>query len=178
MEDPATVNSTVSILSKWAPILIALLSLAVSLWFFWIQRKHNRLSVKPILTLVKGDYEDNIFVKLRNKGFGPLIIENIKVFKEDDNKSSNIMDFMPNLPEGKSWSGFSGVLDNVVLSPNEERILVGYTPESENKEEEKIKYDIRNNLKDIKINIKYKDIYNTVYYEYLELSWFGRLLSR
>ncbi len=51
--------------------VIALIFTAISLQ---VQRKHNKLSVKPIAIISAGDYQDELAVHVQNKGTGPLII--------------------------------------------------------------------------------------------------------
>jgi len=66
-------------------IFIALLALSVTIWQGILIRKHNRLSVKPILNI---DYNfsahiGDIGIYLINKGIGPAVIIDYKVFVDD-----------------------------------------------------------------------------------------------
>jgi hypothetical protein len=60
-------------------LVLSLISLWISIAALRHQRKHNRLSVRPLAYIMIGDYEDRVFVKLTNNGTGPMIIKSIKV---------------------------------------------------------------------------------------------------
>jgi hypothetical protein len=57
-----------------AAVFLSLLSLAVSLYVSKHQRTHNQLTVRPLAYVMVGDYENQLFVKLRNNGTGPMIV--------------------------------------------------------------------------------------------------------
>jgi len=59
--------------------VVALFALLLSCIAYFGQRKHNRLSVRPLAYIMFGDWEDEIFVKVVNNGTGPMIIESITV---------------------------------------------------------------------------------------------------
>jgi hypothetical protein len=61
------------------------------------QRKHNQLSVRPLLNITFGNYETNLFVSLVNNGTGPLILKSIKVIGAAD-PAKPLIDAMPDLP--------------------------------------------------------------------------------
>ena len=44
-------------------------------------RKHNRLSVKPVLTLYREESDGKIYVK--NNGTGPALIRDYEIYKDD-----------------------------------------------------------------------------------------------
>lgn len=65
-----------------ATVTIAVVALYLTWWQTRATRQHNRLSVKPILTFVVhyGQTEDGFGIYLKNNGFGPAIIIDIKFF--------------------------------------------------------------------------------------------------
>jgi len=67
-------------IALWAPIFVAVMALVLSIVVAWQNWRHNRLSVKPILTfdglLHKGPSEFKL--ALANKGVGPAIITEVE----------------------------------------------------------------------------------------------------
>jgi hypothetical protein len=70
---------------NWFEILLSLCTLVLSLCAVIIsiltarsQKTHNKNSVRPLLGIVVGDYEDDLYVRIDNNGVGPAIITNIK----------------------------------------------------------------------------------------------------
>ena len=68
-------------------LVIALCALAATIWQAAISRRHNKLSVRPVLTLYRQDIDGVIYVK--NNGSGPAIVKAYEVWKngnriEDD----------------------------------------------------------------------------------------------
>ena len=65
--------NTETIISLSATV-IALSAFGVALWQGYVTRKHNRLSVKPMLHFDIGMIEDDFVLKLTNSGIGPAVI--------------------------------------------------------------------------------------------------------
>ena len=70
--------------------VIALIFTAVSLQ---IQRKHYRLSVRPIALIAVADYENEVTVYLQNKGTGPLIVKKLSFTNQYGKTETAIIDF-------------------------------------------------------------------------------------
>lgn len=60
-------------------LVIALCALAATIWQAAISRRHNKLSVRPVLTLYRRDIDGVIYV--RNNGSGPAIIKSYEIWK-------------------------------------------------------------------------------------------------
>jgi len=64
-------------------VVIAAIALTISAWQGFLFRKHNQLSVRPLLDIEIGarkDYEGKVAtINLKNDGLGPAIINNCKV---------------------------------------------------------------------------------------------------
>ncbi len=73
-------------------IFIASLALGVTFWQLWVQRKHNRMSVKPYLVFnrIESVVAHEMAIVLKNAGLGPAIIKDVAVYlnKEPYNMSS------------------------------------------------------------------------------------------
>ena len=63
-------------------LLVSLISIFFTAGSMAMQRLHNRKSVLPLGHITVGDYEDDIFVRLRNDGISPMVIEKMFVTKE------------------------------------------------------------------------------------------------
>jgi len=60
-----------------AGVATALCALVATIWQGVISRKHNRLSVKPVLTLYREEVNGKIYVK--NNGIGPALIRGFAI---------------------------------------------------------------------------------------------------
>ncbi|MBD5560219.1 MAG: hypothetical protein HDQ87_07685 [Clostridia bacterium] len=62
------------------------------------QKLHDRQSVRPILNIVVGDYEENLYVRIVNNGVGPALITKFTCFYDNDRtlqSKSNLYEIMP-----------------------------------------------------------------------------------
>ncbi len=67
-------------------MIIAGLAAYIAYLAFRSQRTHNKNSVKPILNIIVGDYEDDIFVRIDNNGVGPAIVQGINCYDAEKNR--------------------------------------------------------------------------------------------
>lgn len=74
-----------------AAIIIAVFALIVSVWQGYISRKHNELSVTPILHFISGALQQKADkntteykISITNNGIGPCIIDSIEVFYKNE----------------------------------------------------------------------------------------------
>lgn len=109
-----------------AALVVSLMSIVLTVWNMIAQRSHNRKSVLPIGQLTEGDYEDRIFVGVRNSGIGPMLIDKILVKKQGANAETRlaIIDFMPPLPDGILWSTFMTDMSGSAVPADKERTLI------------------------------------------------------
>lgn len=141
-------------------IFIALASLAVTIWQGIITRKHNILSVKPIPDILISNFENRIAVSLENKGTGALIIKSFKAYCGKESKS-NIIDWMPILPNGIFWANWLRDFEGSALKPLESIVLLEYTLDHRDKKHTEARDIIRKSLSKISIEFEYTDVYNT-----------------
>lgn len=76
--DAASTNNVIAATSA----LIALIALVTSIWALVLQRKHNRLSAKPIVDVVLG--RDECIIEIVNCGLGPALLEGVSASIEGD----------------------------------------------------------------------------------------------
>lgn len=133
-------------------IFVAFLALFISVWQGCEQRNHNRLSVKPLLTFDEVTIDKQREIKLSNSGLGPAIIEDfiIRDSSGDYSSSNKNLSFMPlmnarGLIDSVSWNYYFYTGD-VIRAGEDFTILRWKIKNSENL--------------NIKIEVKYKSIYN------------------
>lgn len=154
-----------------AAAFISLVSLGVAIAAMRVQRMHNYLSVKPIAHFSRGDYEDSVFVKLKNYGTGPMLIESFTVFCEHG-ALKRMIDAFADLAEQITWDTFTDTIDGRALAPGKEFVLLKATFGAGQVE---IKNQIRLTLSKMTLRLTYKDVYDRkqpVVSE--ELKWFAR----
>lgn len=101
-------------------ISISIISLIFSIVFSRLQIKHNKYSVKPIASIIIGDYEDDIYIKLRNDGNGPLTITK-SIFSTNENTANSLIElFFLDI----TWTTFIEELNGRSISPNNELVLL------------------------------------------------------
>lgn len=160
-----------------AALFISFLSIVLTTLNLWMQRTHDRKSVLPIGHIVVGDYEEDIFVRLRNDGIGPLIIENVTVYRTDEQSDSknSIIDFMPELPGKYAWTTFVRDVKGRALSPKDQLTLIELKGEPTYEDFEASKGIVRRVLSGLSVMVNCRNIYNermpTIS---RQLDWFGR----
>jgi hypothetical protein len=97
-----------------AEATVAFLSLLVAVQAFRVaqntaraQHEHNQLSVRPLVNITFGDYENDLFVRLVNNGTGPMVIESMTVIGAA-NPSEPLINAMPDLPRNDlvTWTHY------------------------------------------------------------------------
>jgi hypothetical protein len=153
----------------------------VSVCFTWRsvrgQQKHNALSVRPLPYITVGDYEDVLYVKIRNNGTGPLIIKSLNI-NGAQNPGANIVEAMPPLEDGVAWSHFSGSLEGRSIPAGGELTLIELKGNSRGDAFAKSRTAVRRALGSLSLKLDFTDVYNTVFpVSAKDLKWFHRTLS-
>lgn len=151
--------------------IISLASLAVAIRALRSQREHNYLSVRLIGHFSRGDYEDCIFVKLKNYGVGPLLIGSF-IVQAAQSTHKRLIDALGSVASETTWDTFTDTIDGRALAPNKEFVLLKGSFSTSQKA---VKAKIRLALSKMTLRLTYKDIYGRVQPEIREpLSWFAR----
>jgi len=152
--------------------VIALVFTAISLQ---VQRKHNRLSVKPIAIVTVADYENELAVRLQNKGTGPLIIKKLSFTDQNGKTEKAIIDFFDPSFKNVVWSTFVADIDGWAYLPNETKTLIQLNGDSRDKEFVRTRDKVRKVLAQIQVELLYQDIYeNDMPKKIRKLDWFAR----
>lgn len=154
---------------------VSVISLVLAVLTSFQNRKNNRLNVKPMAYVLPPDYEGRIAVIIQNKGTGPLISREIKFIGENNVEKKYLLDFMPKLKYGYSWSTFSKA-SKIILRPSEEKVLLEFKGDDSDPNFIENRDQIREALSKIEIKMKYTSVFNETCSFKLnyKLSWFGR----
>lgn len=158
-------------------VIVSISALGLSIYVAWLQRRHMKLTVKPIPAITFGDYENEIKVYLENNGLGPLHIIQFRVGVIGDKKKNkkSLVDCMDKLPFIPEWETFVHDQDHRYLRQGESSDLLCYKGD-DNLEEFQLKRDeIRKILSKLEVEIIYSSVYDTEKLTYKRnLEWFGR----
>lgn len=146
-------------------LFIAVLALITSVWNAYSTRKHNRLSVKPNLTVHNEISSERIIFSLENNGVGPAIIKSFALISGD--KEITCIDGL----------AYDSALDNLGVNLYHER----YTPSIEehipaqkviqlfktlSQQEVNLEQSLETVLQNLKFKVVYTSIYEEVDFEY------------
>lgn len=154
-------------------LFVSIVSLCIAGWAAHLQRRHNKLSVRPLPEFTVADFEDLLRVKLRNHGSGPLLIKSFSV-EGYDGKHPALVDAVPSLP-GRPWTNFSGKIDGRSLLPGSEIVLLELVEDKGELGFGSSRDLARKALALATVSLHYSDIYETRFKPYRKaLDWFGR----
>jgi hypothetical protein len=177
VDNPDRTNALAAV----ANVLVAALALMVagtsiicSIKSFSVQKKHNKLSVKPIPFIAVADYENAIWVKLVNNGSGPLIVNSTRVDGLDQSTESLIKQ-MPKLPLGLAWTSFTSGMKNRSVLPGNELFFIHLVGDPNDCVFATFRNECRLVISELTITIEYTDIYSDPFEPCSrELKWFAR----
>lgn len=156
-------------------IVISLISFVASIYFSKKAQEHNVKSVLPIPYFDRSDFENQIHIRIYNKGTGPLIIK--EIIAVYDNVRGNVIDIIPQAPEGYIFTNFSRFLkkEKRTIPPTECNDLIVCEFDTEVDYEQEFKYELRKYLKDMKIECEYTDIYGSEFPRMIvDCEWYER----
>lgn len=143
-------------------IILSLISLYVSHAALRHQREHNRLSVRPLAYVTIGDYENQLFVELRNNGTGPMIVNSIAVVGAQD-PSAPLINAMPQLDPKVNWTNFVEDCAGRSVPPGGELVLLDLSSGSSSSQEQFVlsRDRVRLALGNLEVRAEYSDIYGS-----------------
>ncbi|MGI9310338.1 MAG: hypothetical protein ACR2P7_02260 [bacterium] len=124
--------------AEYSALAVALCALGFTAWQISVQRKHNRISVKPFLHThidhIVNDAGVNLRVSLINGGLGPAFINEFKVLR--NGKECNFEEEVRSVMKTRAGKVFHTVLDgDAAMSRNEKHVLLSVTLTEMNEEE-------------------------------------------
>ena len=69
-------------IQSYLAVFLAIFAVVISIWQGYEQRRHNRLSVKPILTFDGITSNNRRMIRLSNDGLGPAIIKRFRIIED------------------------------------------------------------------------------------------------
>jgi hypothetical protein len=151
-------------------LVVAGLSIYFTAMGLSLQRKHNRLSVRPIPFIALSQH-DGIAIVLENHGLGPFKIDLFEIARSGV-VLKNIVEILPeNPPVGVTVTYTTGMWARTLPTTEKieiVRVLITHVSD------ESIDYlnQCRSNLEDTEIKIGYSDMYNDAFEQYQkDLDW-------
>ncbi len=167
---PEQVNAFVALCA----LVISFVSILLTLATLRIQRIHNFKSVTPIADFPIGDYENQLTVKLKNSGVGPLIVEQF-IASAGKEQKDDIISWMPNPPAGIYWDTFYQNFDGATVTPNESLSILSLTGDQSDVKFANFRDQVRRALGKLEVQVVYKDIYgHRMPKKARDLKWFAR----
>lgn len=159
-------SDTLIAITSVCAVFISIVSMIFTFIFSMFQLKHNKNSVRPISAISFNDYEDDLAVKIKNVGTGPLTIKKL-IFKDDAQESPDLISMMPTI--NQLWSTYTEPVDGWTIPVGGEIVLLRLYPEND-----RTKELIRRKLSGITAYLEYTDIYGTKFNDMRSLDFFGR----
>jgi hypothetical protein len=160
------------VIIAFAALLVSFIALIFTIFQFYIQRKHNQNSVRPIGQIVCGDKQETVFVHLANLGLGPMTVTKLS-FKTNNGTVHNIEHCLTLNPRSYFHVTISEDNPQTIL-PNGHLKLF---EQVFNHFGDPNKQQSRSLLCEMEIQAEYYDIYNSMYTVKRKLNWFGRYLN-
>lgn len=165
-------------------LIIATIAIIVSLFSIYTQRKHNRLSFKPIPVVVKYNYTNVLRVRLWNKGTGPFIVKSFKVKGEHSliKGEHSLIGVMPQQTKDFTFVEFIDNFHERAISPNDTLNMLEFKIRKDKNGKvtegyQKTFNTIRKTLNGLEIHIEFEDVYgNLMHYKSDPLD-FGEVLD-
>ena len=179
---------------NWFEIILSLCTVVLSLCAVIIsiltarsQKTHNMNSVRPLLGIVVGDYEDDLYVRIDNNGVGPAIITNIKccaTYNVTCKEGKSLVELLPVVMRVKcgnttelldltKFTDFVEDITNRVIPVGGSITLVRLARPSEMK-----KQALRYALSKCRVEVSYSDIYDSKPWSCTrDLDFFGRTIN-
>ncbi|QKO20655.1 hypothetical protein [Rhodoferax sp. BAB1] len=179
IESPEVANAMATVASAVlaaVACVVAVISLRVSSKTLEHQQAHNVLSVRPIGSIVVGDYENQLFVKVVNNGVGPLLVTSIRV-SDGPEPGKALIDQMPELPPEVYWTNFVEDTSGRTILPGGELMLLDLeVGSSKSIGQFSIARDqVREALGKLSVEVTYSDVYNSKIDPVArDLKWFHR----
>jgi hypothetical protein len=159
----AAKHDLVAAITAVAALFVSAVSIVLAIFNMTTQRTHNRKSLMPIAHVRLGDYENRIFVRLHNDGIGPMVISRVIVSKPGSKakKQASLIAFMPDLPAGILWTTSVADLAGWALAADKDITLLMLEGDPADPKFVSARQSIRQALSELKIEVKYHDIYGT-----------------
>jgi hypothetical protein len=157
-------------------LITSVFSVGLAVWTASLQRKHMRLSVKPIAAIPVADFEHRVGVFLKNCGLGPMLVLKFRVFDMSGNITEDLVSQMPCLENGILWSNFHIRINGSVIEQGKRLELLLLEGDINNNAFVVSRDRIRKRLSELIITVEYEDLYGQKMGPHTDnsLTFFGR----
>ncbi len=163
-------------------LVVSILAVSFSIWSDWRQRRHERLSVKPVGVILREDYSAKLRILIGNRGLGPMLITKLEVTKDDGSQYDDLISAMPDLTKHSgvpilSWKDYytGDIIMESVLKQGENMVLIWLEGNTGDTVYETFRESVRAELCKITGKLSYKDMYgDTEESKTQSLSYFRR----
>jgi hypothetical protein len=158
-------------------LVTSVVSTIVSYYTFKLQRTHDIKSVIPILHVGQWDYENKLFVTLKNVGAGIAIVKKMTIYNKKGESRTCIYDWLPKKLHGdmnynEYWTPYA----DFVVQPSEVIKLIEISIDTSQQKQIEEREKLRRMLGQLTVEVVYQDIYeNEMPVKKLELFHFLRL---
>jgi hypothetical protein len=158
-------------------LLTSIISTLISFYTFKLQRTHNVKSVKPIIHIGQWDYEDRLYVNLKNAGAGIAVLKRMTVYNAKEESKTCIYDWLPNkLDDGMNYKEYWTPYTKFVVQAGEVIKLIELPINDSRLIQVDIREKIRRILGQLTVEVIYEDIYeNQMPIKKMQLVHFLRL---
>jgi len=158
-------------------LLTSIVSTIISFYTFKLQRTHNIKSVKPILHIGQWDYENRLFVTLKNVGSGIAVVKKMTIYNTKGESKTCIYDWLPNkLPDDMNYKEYWTPYTEFVVQASETIKLIEIPIDTSKSIQVEVREKIRRILGQLTVEVIYQDIYeNEMPTKKMQLSHFLRL---
>lgn len=169
-------HEVLAALSGLGASIAALFAIVISVYSLAVQRRRNRLSVRPIAHFGYVDYENELSIWLRNSGVGPMKIDAITVRCVDSGLvKTTLYEQVSDKAVTGSWTFYSGNLKGRIVRAGGVLHLLKLKGDLGDSEFVAKREATRRALLALELKVSYSDIYGrTIGTEVRELGWFGR----
>lgn len=149
-------------------LIVSVATAIITYLTFYIQRNHNRKSLRPIINVNPFDYSNCLKIELKNEGVGPAIITKIVVEKNEHEKKANVYSWMPNLISGLSYSNYLTRDQDIPMISGKTIEIICIKLDPTIQDQRAFRDQMRGVLRQLTIKIDYTDIYDSKFPTYSE----------
>jgi hypothetical protein len=116
--------------TTWVSLIVAVIALVFTIYQAILSRKHNRLSVRPSMTIwthsEKNDHQGSLKVDLLNTGLGPAVIKKCVILYDGKPVTGDLHDFAESQLKaiGPHIKLLAGAPREYAMPANENRTLI------------------------------------------------------
>ncbi len=166
INDPELLIATIALVTSVVSIFLGMMGLNM-------QKRHNKKTVLPIAVINLADYNDLVRIRISNNGAGPLIFKSFRTRKMNSPESGKNypIEWMERV---ERFNEYRKGLENHAMLPSDSLTLLEYKIDPDNTTEVKELEAIRTNLKELTLQVLYKNVYGDQFKVERSFEWFGR----